>query len=96
MLLSLKNSGDNLLYAMCDGVIKTEINNNEFCLYVSSRSSYDELGDVRVFAKLKEEIAKITNLTAKLVFEEKIDEEIAKINYLKEKFGEKLVVNNQN
>ena len=93
MLLSIKKSGDNLLYAMCDGVVKTSINEKgEFCLHTCKKARYDELNDVVILAKLKEFLSMFSQMSLVVVFEEPVDKNQESIDFLKSKFGDKLVV----
>ena len=93
MLLYIKNSGDNLLYAMCDGVVKTSINEKgEFCLYTNKKARFDELNNNIILDKLRDCLAKFKDMPLLILFEEPLDKNKESIDFLKSKFGDKLVV----
>lgn len=89
ILLELKQNGDNILGAICEMVDKTKINGNNFELYMHS----NEFDNIQYFNMMQEVVKKVANLNLKVCKDLGAQQaNSADIEYLKNKFGEKLII----
>lgn len=89
ILLEVKQSGDNILGAICETVEKTKINGENFEIYMRA-NGFD---DVEYYNKMQNIVKQIANLNLKVYSQGKEKSEKAQdIEYLKQKFGEKLSI----
>ncbi len=89
ILLKVKQSGDNILGAICETVDKTKINGDDFEIYMHS-NGFD---NVEHFNNMQNIVREIANLNLKVCTQGKESEEKSQdIEYLKQKFGEKLSI----
>ncbi len=89
ILLKVKQSGDNILGAICETIDKTKINGDNFEIYLHS-NSFD---NIEYYNKMQKIIRELTNLNLKVCNYDNKNMKIDKdIEYLKQKFGEKLSI----
>lgn len=89
ILLKVKQSGDNILGAICETVDKTRIDGENFELYMHS-NGFD---NVEHYNKMQNIVKELANLNLKVCAKIKeSDEKSQDIEYLKQKFGEKLSI----
>ncbi len=92
VLLSMRKNNDNLLYAKCNSVIKTQINSQFLYLIVDSLDNYNELNEVATKQKIQEYVNNIREIELQIKFDEENKSNFDIINFLKQKFGDKLII----
>ena len=94
-LMSMKDSGDNLVYARCEGVTKTLMSEDgDFVLIVNNKNFYDELREEKNYNIILKHLTKFTDANVKLIYEELHDDSKDKIEFLTSKFGRLLKIKN--
>ncbi len=92
VLLEMKSNNDNLLYAMCGNVIRTEMVGDTLNLVVNNDRDYQALSDIDNLERLQNYVMRFTDKKVQIILDHKENKQNADIEYLKGKFGDKLVV----
>ena len=89
ILLKVKQSGDNILGAICETVDSTKIDGENFIINMRS-NAFD---DVEQFNKMQKIVHDIANLNLKICSQSKESEQKSKdVEFLTQKFGKKLTI----
>ena len=89
ILLKVKQSGDNILGAICETVDDTKINGQDFEIYMRS-NAFD---DIEEFNKMQKIVRETANLNLKICNRNKEKEKQSKdVEFLTQKFGKKLII----